>query len=164
VLVHEGEASQFLPSRRARLCVPSTLTNNIRVKAADRTRSRADHKKKDSKSNFKMKNTLLVLYVTSLFTAIAVPAHAQSGSGMKLHGNIPFEFSVGDKPLPTGEYYVETRESRDSVRFLSADGQSVRSTNSNPTTDLSSSSGQRSCFASTAKRHSCRDMVHAFEA
>jgi hypothetical protein len=98
-----------------------------------------------------MKNTLLVLYVTSLFTAIAVPAHAQSGSGMKLHGNIPFEFSLGDKPLPAGEYYIETRESRDSVRFLSADRQSVRSTNSNPITKFTEQQRPRLVFREYGK-------------
>ncbi|HEU4388372.1 MAG TPA: hypothetical protein VFV34_11285 [Blastocatellia bacterium] len=51
------------------------------------------------------KRVLMVLTTLSLFVALAgVSAFAQSD--MRLRANIPFEFSVGHKMLPAGEYRV----------------------------------------------------------
>jgi hypothetical protein len=51
------------------------------------------------------KQALMVLTTLSLFvTLAAVSAHAQSN--MRLNVNIPFDFSVGNKVLPSGEYTV----------------------------------------------------------
>ena len=51
------------------------------------------------------KQVLMVLTTLSLFvTLAAVSAYAQSD--MRLRVNIPFEFSVGQKLLPAGEYNV----------------------------------------------------------
>ena len=37
----------------------------------------------------------------------AVTAEAQSVNGVSIRANIPFEFSVGDKLLPAGEYRIQ---------------------------------------------------------
>ena len=50
--------------------------------------------------------TMLVLITLALATA-AVSANAQS-TASRVVANVPFEFSVGYKALPAGEYSVET--------------------------------------------------------
>jgi len=42
-----------------------------------------------------------------LIGVLAVTAEAQSVNGVSLRANIPFEFSVGDKLLPAGEYRIQ---------------------------------------------------------
>lgn len=48
--------------------------------------------------------TMIALLV--LVSSMAVAAQAQTGSRTQLVANIPFEFSVGDKSMPAGEYTV----------------------------------------------------------
>jgi len=42
-----------------------------------------------------------------LIGILAVTAEAQSVNGVSIRANIPFEFSVGDKLLPAGEYRIQ---------------------------------------------------------
>ena len=42
-----------------------------------------------------------------LIGILAVTAEAQSVNGVSMRANIPFEFSVGDKLLPAGEYRIQ---------------------------------------------------------
>lgn len=42
-----------------------------------------------------------------LIGILAVTAEAQSVNGISIRANIPFEFSVGDKLLPAGEYRIQ---------------------------------------------------------
>ncbi len=54
-----------------------------------------------------MKNrayTLIALMI--LIGSMAVAAKAQTGGRRQLIANIPFQFNVGDKTLPAGEYTV----------------------------------------------------------
>ena len=51
------------------------------------------------------KKALLVLSISMLVVAPAVPLMAQS---LILKANVPFEFTVGDKALPAGEYLVRS--------------------------------------------------------
>jgi hypothetical protein len=52
------------------------------------------------------KHTYQVLIALTLFAGLMVPAtHAQS---IMLKADIPFDFVVGDKRLPSGEYYVKS--------------------------------------------------------
>jgi hypothetical protein len=48
--------------------------------------------------------TMLALFV--LVGSMAVAAQAQSSGGTRLIANIPFDFTVGNKTLPAGEYTV----------------------------------------------------------
>ena len=48
--------------------------------------------------------TMIALLV--LVGSMAVAAQAQSSGRTELRANIPFEFSVGDKTMPAGEYTV----------------------------------------------------------
>jgi len=55
-----------------------------------------------------MKPTLFVL-ITVLGASLAIlPAHAQSGSRVRV--NVPFDFSVGNNPLKAGNYTVSQLE------------------------------------------------------
>jgi len=51
------------------------------------------------------KKALLVLSISMLVVALAVPLMAQS---FVLKANIPFEFTVGDKLLPAGDYLLRS--------------------------------------------------------
>ncbi len=48
--------------------------------------------------------TMIAMIV--LIGSMAVAAQAQSGSRTQLVANIPFEFNIGDKTMPAGEYTV----------------------------------------------------------
>ncbi len=48
--------------------------------------------------------TVIAMFV--LFGSMALVAQAQTSGGTRLIARIPFEFSVGDKTLPAGEYTV----------------------------------------------------------
>jgi hypothetical protein len=66
--------------------------------------------------------TMLVLVVTLALATAAVSANAQS-SANKVVATVPFEFSVGYKSLPDGEYSVQTIASAgDGLLIQSADG------------------------------------------
>src|SRR5260370_39912294 len=50
--------------------------------------------------------TVIALLV--LVGSMAVAAQAQTGSRTRLVANIPFEFTVGNKTLPAGEYQLRS--------------------------------------------------------
>jgi hypothetical protein len=52
------------------------------------------------------KQAYSVIAMFILVGSMAVAAQAQSSGGAKLIANIPFEFNVGNKTLPAGEYTV----------------------------------------------------------
>ena len=54
-----------------------------------------------------MKNqayTMIAMFV--LVASMAVAAQAQTSGRTELRGNIPFQFNVGDKTMPAGEYTI----------------------------------------------------------
>jgi hypothetical protein len=67
--------------------------------------------------------TMLTLIVVIALVSAVATANAQTSN--KVVANIPFEFSVGYKSLPAGEYIVQTIASaNDAVLVQSADGKS----------------------------------------
>ncbi|MBN2319179.1 MAG: hypothetical protein JXR49_08875 [Acidobacteria bacterium] len=52
-----------------------------------------------------MKKTCMLMSFVAVLAAMAIPASA--GSAIMLHGDIPFDFYVGDQMLPSGEYDFE---------------------------------------------------------
>ena len=82
--------------------------------------------------------------ILMLIGILAATAEAQSVNGISMRANIPFEFSVGDKILPAGEYRIQqVNPSSDLVmlQIATADGearllvrvQSIHSTNARRT-------------------------------
>ncbi len=60
-----------------------------------------------------MKKTYTTIALAVLVCAMAVAANAQ-GNGRRMVANVPFQFNVGDKTLPAGEYtIVQTNPSSD---------------------------------------------------
>src|SRR6476659_6019088 len=53
------------------------------------------------------KQIYAVATMLMLIGILAVTAEAQSVNGVSIRANIPFEFSVGDKLLPAGEYRIQ---------------------------------------------------------
>ncbi|MEP6820712.1 MAG: hypothetical protein ABJA18_14350, partial [bacterium] len=67
--------------------------------------------------------TMLALIVTLALATAVVSANAQSVNSNKLVANVPFEFSVGYKSMPAGEYSVQTITSASNGLLIrSADG------------------------------------------
>ena len=52
--------------------------------------------------------TMLALIITLALVTAVVSANAQSANSSKVVANVPFEFSVGFKSMPAGEYSVQT--------------------------------------------------------
>jgi len=52
--------------------------------------------------------TMLALIVTLALVTAVVSANAQSANSSKVVANVPFEFSVGYKSMPAGEYSLQT--------------------------------------------------------
>jgi hypothetical protein len=71
------------------------------------------------------KQALMVLTTLSLFVALAAVS-AYAHSDMRLKANIPFEFSVGNKVLPAGDYTV-TYIFQDVALIQSKDGSESQS-------------------------------------
>ena len=65
--------------------------------------------------------TMLVLIVTLALATAAVSANAQPTAN-RVVANVPFEFSVGYKTLPAGDYSVQSIVSCDGLLIQSADG------------------------------------------
>jgi hypothetical protein len=64
---------------------------------------------------------VIALFVLSVL-ATSLPAHAQ-GSVLKVASTIPFEFRVGDKSFPAGEYRIlHQPHQMPALRLESADG------------------------------------------
>jgi hypothetical protein len=53
-----------------------------------------------------------------LIGVLAVTAGAQSMNGVSIRANIPFEFSVGDRLLPAGEYRIQQVNPNSDVAML----------------------------------------------
>ena len=53
-----------------------------------------------------MKKTYTLIALLGLLVTMAVAANAQIAGRSQMRANIPFEFNVGDKTLPAGEYRV----------------------------------------------------------
>ena len=53
-----------------------------------------------------------------LIGILAVTAEAQSVNGVSIRANIPFEFSIGDKLLPAGEYRIQQVNPSSDVAML----------------------------------------------
>lgn len=70
--------------------------------------------------------TMIALLV--LVGGMAVAAQAQRGNHTELLANIPFEFNVGDKTMPAGEYLVSQINPASSLAVLqlrSSDGKAL---------------------------------------
>lgn len=84
-----------------------------------------------------LKGFTMVALVVALALATAVASNGQSSN--RIVADIPFEFSVGDKAMPSGRYEVRTANSQGIVLVIqSKDGKSsaIRLTNSiEPTTN-----------------------------
>lgn len=84
--------------------------------------------------------TLLTLVVTLALASAAVPISAAPGD--RVMANVPFEFIVGDKTLPAGEYTVgrvsEMADNAIAIRSKDGKANAIRLTNSLET-DRSSS-------------------------
>ena len=66
--------------------------------------------------------TMLALIVTLALATAVISANAQSANN-KVVANVPFEFSVGYKSMPAGEYSVQTIASAsDGLMIQSTDG------------------------------------------
>ena len=65
--------------------------------------------------------TMLALIVTLALVTAVVSANAQANAG-KVVANVPFEFSVGYKTMPAGEYSVQAIASANGLLIQSADG------------------------------------------
>ena len=67
--------------------------------------------------------TLWLLVATAAFVSTGVAVHAQSASSL-VRASIPFDFTVGDKTLPAGDYlWQRVWENSDSVmKITSRDG------------------------------------------
>ena len=66
--------------------------------------------------------TMLILLVVLAFTTAVASGQTQSRNAAKLSANIPFEFNVGYKKMPAGEYSVQTIVSAgDALMIKSAD-------------------------------------------
>jgi hypothetical protein len=77
---------------------------------SDARQARGGNMKKEILKGF----TMLMLIVALALATAAVSANAQSRN--EVMANIPFEFVVGDKTLPAGEYQVRMlNEARDAV-------------------------------------------------
>jgi len=75
--------------------------------------------------------TMLTMIATITFAAAVVSANAQSQQ--RVIANVPFEFVIGDKALPAGEYSARLTSSDGSILVLQKDDSSntaVRITNS----------------------------------
>jgi hypothetical protein len=70
--------------------------------------------------NFLKGFTMLLLVVALALAAAAVSAKAQSTG--KVVANVPFEFSVGYKIMPAGEYSVQVITTSNGLMIQSADG------------------------------------------
>ncbi len=80
--------------------------------------------------------TMIVLIV--LVGSMAVAAQAQGGSRTQLVANIPFEFSVGNKSMPAGEYIVRQvnpSSDRAVLEFRSKNGKASVMVQMNPVID-----------------------------
>lgn len=67
--------------------------------------------------------TMLALIVTLALATAVISANAQSVNSSKVVANVPFEFSVGYKSMPAGEYSVQTIPSAsDGLMIQSTDG------------------------------------------
>ena len=67
--------------------------------------------------------TMLALIVTLALATAVISANAQSANSSKVVANVPFEFSVGYKSMPAGEYSVQTIASASNGLLIqSADG------------------------------------------
>jgi hypothetical protein len=67
-----------------------------------------------------MKNARTLITLCLLFTAATLFAQTENHTLMKV--NIPFAFSVEDRSLPAGEYFVFTVTPERSIRIASIDG------------------------------------------
>lgn len=79
------------------------------------------------------KVVLMAVAVSCLLAAAAVPASAQSGTAIKLNGEVPFAFVSGDRTMQAGHYSIEIKQEQ--VRFLDAHGHPVQVVVSNPQQD-----------------------------
>lgn len=77
-----------------------------------------------------MKRAMLVTVGICLLAVMDVPASAQSGSTIRLKGEVPFAFVSGERTLQAGQYSIEIRQSH--VRFMDANGRPVQVILSNP--------------------------------
>lgn len=73
------------------------------------------------KKEFLRAITMLALIVTLALATAVVSANGQATSG-KVVANVPFEFSVGYKAMPAGEYSVQPIASANGLLIQSADG------------------------------------------
>jgi hypothetical protein len=53
-----------------------------------------------------MKKAFTIVALMFMVGSMAVAAHAQTGSRTQLIADIPFQFKVGDRTMPAGEYTV----------------------------------------------------------
>src|SRR5207244_122335 len=94
----------------------------------DAARCRNQTVREGTREGETMKRLYSVLGMIVLVGSMAVAAKAQSSGRTQLIANIPFEFNVGDKALPAGQYRVQQVGSDSTpvvVKILSEDGKTV---------------------------------------
>jgi hypothetical protein len=84
-----------------------------------------------------MKNNIYLHFATALLiAAVGITASAQARNQQQLHVNVPFDFNVGSKALPAGEYnvsIVNPSASSSVLKIASLDGRFTAMTR---TTDI----------------------------
>lgn len=96
--------------------------------------------------------TMLMMMVALALAAAAVPANAQSRNNMV--SNIPFEFVVGDKTLPAGEYNVRAiNEARDALIIQGTENGKAAMRLSNSTGELKNRAHARLVFHLYGQRY-----------
>lgn len=96
--------------------------------------------------------TMLVLVVTLALATAVISANAQATNG-KVVANVPFEFSVGYKTMPAGEYSVQAIPSANGLMIQSADGKNSALRLSDPTDRVKEKSPARLVFHRYGERY-----------
>ena len=98
--------------------------------------------------------TMLMAIVVIALASVVATAKANAQTSNKVVANIPFEFSVGYKTMPAGEYIVQTITSaNDAVLVQSADGKSSALRLTEATTNKKNKSQARLVFHRYGERY-----------
>ena len=87
--------------------------------------------------------TMLALIVTLALVTAVVSANAQSANNNKVVANVPFEFSVGYKSMPAGEYSVQTIASDGNGLLIQSTDGKISALRLSDTTDTTPASKDR---------------------
>jgi hypothetical protein len=104
------------------------------------------------KKNFLKGFTMLALVVAFALAAAVISANAQANTS-KVIANVPFEFSVGYKTMPAGEYSVQAIPSANGLMIQSADGKNSALRLSEATDQIKDKSHARLVFHRYGERY-----------